>query len=72
MNDSSNKEILKVFYQGGLQRHVPRDEGQVYMNNLMLDSVKFCLKDLKNNEPSSAEKKCVHNFLTKNFQLLNL
>lgn len=67
----NNREILKLFYQGGLQKYIPRNESQVYLSNLMNDAVKFCLKDFKTNDPSTGEKACVESFLTKNFQLLN-
>lgn len=69
--DTARNEFYKLFYQGGLQKHIPKDETQVYLNSLMLDSVKFCVKDAKSNEPSNQEKICIKSFLTKSFQLLN-
>ncbi len=65
------KGILKLFFQGGLQTYIPRDEAQIYLNNVFLDSVKFCVKDFGQAEPSAKERNCVNNYLSKNYQLLN-
>ena len=65
------RQIYKLFYQGGLQRHVPKDEAQIYVNNLFLDSLRFCVRDFNSAEPSREERQCVTNYLTKNYQLLN-
>jgi len=65
------KSIMKLFFQGGLQRYFPRDEAQIYLNNMFLDSIKFCVKDFKSAEIKNEEKDCVRNFLSKNYELLN-
>ncbi len=70
LNDKE-KAVFQLFFQGGLQKYFPRDEAQIYLNNLLLDSVKFCVKDFSANEPSDAERDCVKGFVTKNYQLLN-
>jgi hypothetical protein len=66
-----DREILRLFYQGGLQNFLPKDETQIYLNNLVFDSIKFCVKDFASQNPSRSEISCVQNFMTKNFQLLN-
>jgi len=70
LNDKE-KAIYQLFYQGGLQKYFPRDEAQIYLNNLYLDSLKFCVKDFSLNEPSKKEQECVKSFFTKSYQLLN-
>jgi hypothetical protein len=65
------KSILKLFYVGGLQTYLPRDESEIYLNDVFLDSIKFCVKDFSKSEPSDEEKHCMKSFLTKNYQLLN-
>ena len=70
LNDKE-RAIFKLFFTGGLQRYFARDEAQIYLNNLLLDSVKFCVKDFSANVPTSAERDCVKSFVTKNYQLLN-
>ena len=65
------KAVFKLFFQGGLQKYFARDEPQLYLNNLFLDSLKFCVRDFSGNEPTSDEKDCVKNLFTKNYQLLN-
>lgn len=64
------KDILKLFYMGGLQKHIPRDETQAYLNNMMLDAIRFCVKDFKSSTPSNTEKTCIKNVINKNFKLL--
>jgi hypothetical protein len=66
-----DKEIYKLFFRGGLQKYLPRDESRIYTNLLMLDSIKYCVKDFKSDEPTSKERDCITNFITKNYQLLN-
>ena len=68
---ADHREINRIIYEGGLQKQQPRDEALAYYSSLLNDSVKFCLKDFKSNEPSGDEKACLKNYLTKNFQLLN-
>lgn len=65
------KKILQLFFHGGLQRYFPRDESEIYINNVFLDSIKFCVKDFSQPEPSLEEKECLKSFHTKNYQLLN-
>ena len=65
------KEIYKLFFQGGLQKYFARDESRVYLHNLFLDSLKFCVSDFNNSQPSEGEKECIKSFYEKNFQLLN-
>jgi hypothetical protein len=65
------KEIYKLFFQGGLQKYFPRDESRVYLHNLFLDSLNFCVSDYTSAEPSQSEKECLRSFYTKNYQLLN-
>lgn len=66
-----DRAINRVFYQGGLQKHFPKDEARIYVNNLLLDSIKACVKDFSSNEPSSADLNCVKSFMEKNYLLLN-
>lgn len=65
------RQIYKLFYQGGLQKFFPRDEARLYVNNLLLDSLKHCVSDFSSDEPSTKERDCVRSFTIKNFQLLN-
>lgn len=65
------KEIYKLFFQGGLQKYFARDEGRIYLHNLFLDSVKFCVSDFNSSEPSQSEQECLKSFYQKNYQLLN-
>ena len=65
------KKILQLFFVGGLQTYIPRDESEIYLNNVFLDSIKFCIKDFSNADPSLEEKECIKSFHSKNYQLLN-
>ncbi len=65
------KSILRLFFIGGLQNYFPRDESEIYLNDVFLDSVKFCVRDFNRAEPSDDERDCMKSFLTKNYQLLN-
>ena len=65
------KEIYKLFFQGGLQKYFARDESRIYLHNLFLDSLKFCVSDFNLSEPSQSEIECLNSFYEKNFQLLN-
>ena len=64
------KEILKLFFQGGLQKYFPRNESRIYLHNLFLDSLKFCVSDFRSGEPTQSEKECLTSFYTKNYELL--
>jgi hypothetical protein len=72
-NTLSDQEraINRIFYQGGLQKYFPQDEARIYVNHLLLDSIKHCIKDFSSNEPSPSDFKCVKSIMEKNYQLLN-
>jgi hypothetical protein len=69
--NSQPKEVAKILFEGGLQKHQPKDEGLAYNSSLLLDSIKYCMKDLTTGEATDNEKSCLKSYLTKNFQLLN-
>ena len=73
MADGKYKEFLSKIFIGGLQPYIPRDEGAIYMRNLMNDCVMYCLKDIpgETKNISVDEKECARNFFVKNFTLLN-
>ncbi len=75
MADSNTyKQFLSKIFQGGLQPYMARDEGQIYMRNLMNDCVQYCLRDVAAGSPrnlSDEERECAKNYLTKNFVLMN-
>jgi hypothetical protein len=69
--NTQNKQVASILFEGGLQKHQPRDEGLAYSSSLLFDSIKYCIKDLTTGQPTDSEKKCIKTYLTKNFQLLN-
>ena len=70
MNSQQN-QITRIIFEGGLQKHIPRDEGLAYANFLLNDAIHYCIKDLTTKDANDDEKNCLHSFLTKNFLLLN-
>jgi len=67
-----NENLNKLIYQGGLQKHFPKNNAEKYAWNLMVDAGNFCLKDFSTNVLSNVELDCFKNYHFKNQVLLRL
>ncbi len=67
-----NDNLNKLIYQGGLQKHFPKNNAEKYTWNLLVDAGDFCLNDFSTNTLSHAELDCFKNYHFKNQVFLRL
>jgi hypothetical protein len=70
--ENHNDKILKKLYSGGMQRHFPKNEAQIYMAKFTLDVANYCFNDFSTNDLNDSEIKCAKKLTKLNNKLINL
>lgn len=67
-----NNNLNQLIYQGGLQKHFPKNNAEKYAWNLMVDAGEYCLNDFSTNQLTQDEFDCLKQYHFKNQVLMNL
>lgn len=65
-------ENLNKLFMGGMQRHFPRNEAQLYKNLFTIDVSSYCIKDFSSKDLTDVEIDCVERLAKKNNEFINL
>ena len=65
-------ENLNKLFMGGMQRHFPRNEAQLYKNLFSIDVSSYCIKDYSSKDLTDVEIECVERLAKKNIDFMNL
>ena len=66
------ERLMNKLYKGGMQRHFPRNEAQIYMGKFTLDVASYCFNSFDTTELTNEEQSCAERLVAKNKEFMNL
>lgn len=70
--ENHNDKFLKKLYAGGMQRHFPKNEAQIYMAKFTVDVASYCFNDFSTSDLTDTEVNCSKRLSKLNNKLINL